>query len=247
MAGADQNTVDIRVTREVTHASEDKAAAMLQAYHVVLEQNGNEISVTAEGQAPPAGHNWLSWWGQAQLNVHYEITVPRKFAARLETAGGDVEAANLEGKLTAATQGGNLSFDGMAGDVNGQTEGGNVRAAGCQGHLSLTTQGGNITIKDFAGPDLRAETEGGSVSADFAVAPRSDCRLHTSGGNVTARLPDSAALTLDAHTEGGTASSDLPVQIQGKMESESLHGTINGGGPKLTLETEGGDIRIEKR
>jgi len=247
VTGWDQNTVEVRVTREVTRASDSEAAGILKSHRVLLEQHGDEISVTADEPSLPSRGSWWGWLEQAQLNVHYEISLPRKFTARLETAGGEIEAANLQGDVDAKTQGGNLSFDTVAGAVDGETEGGSVKASACQGQLSLKTEGGNIAITGFAGPDVQADTEGGSVSADFAVAPRSDCTLHTSGGNVTARLPAKAALTLDAHTEGGTASSELPVQIQGDMERQTLRGTINGGGPKLTLETEGGNIRLQKR
>jgi DUF4097 and DUF4098 domain-containing protein YvlB len=247
LVGSEQDTVEISVTREVTRASESDVAEILKAHHVVLRQNGDEISVSANEPSLGGHGSWWSGWDQPQLNVHYDITVPRKFVSRLETSGGAIEAASLGGNLTAKTQGGSLDFDGIAGDVDGETEGGSIHSASCDGHLSLKTEGGGITIKAFAGPDVQAETDGGSVSADFAVPPRSDCTLHTSGGNVTANLPGTAAVTVDAHTSGGSTSTDLPVQIQGEMERETLRGTINGGGPRLTLETDGGNIRIQKR
>lgn len=54
-------------------------------------------------------------------------------------------------------------------------------------------------------------------------------------------------MNLDAHTDGGTTRTDLPVQVQGEQDRETLRGTINGGGPLLTLKTEGGNIRVLKR
>jgi hypothetical protein len=38
--------------------------------------------------------------------------------------------------------------------------------------------------------------------------------------------------------------SDVPVTIQGKIESHSLRGDMNGGGPILRLRSSGGGVRI---
>ena len=70
---------------------------------------------------------------------------------------------------------------------------------------------------------------GGSITADFAAAPKADCMLSTIGGSVTALIPATAAVTLDAHTEGGAVKSDLAVQGGGAAKGSTLRGNINGG------------------
>ncbi len=247
VVGADQNGVQIRVVRDVTHASEADAARILKEHHVVLQQHGNEISVTAQEPSSFWPGSWWRWWGQRNLIVHYEITLPHAFDVRLKTEGGAIKVATLHGTVTANTEGGSLNFNGIEGKVNGQTEGGSIKAVGCQDELQLRTEGGSIAIDEFTGKGLQALTEGGSIVAEFAVPPRSDCTLRTSGGNVTVRIPETAAVNLDAHTDGGRTRTDLPVQIQGRLDRETLRGTLNGGGSLLTLETSGGNIRVLKR
>ena len=247
VTGSDQNTVEVEVDRKVTHASDSEAARMLKEEHLVVKQTGNDISITTH--EPPSFHNhslW-GWLSEPNLNVHYEITVPRKFDVRLKTSGGGVKVASLQGNAEVKTEGGGLDFNDIEGRVNGQTEGGGIRAVSCKNELLIQTQGGGITIERFTGSRVRATTEGGSVSADFAAAPKADCELRTEGGSVTARLPGGAAVTLDAHTEGGSVRTDLPVQVQGQFHNSTLKGTINGGGPLLTLETEGGNIEVLKQ
>jgi hypothetical protein len=247
VVGTDQSTVQIRVLREVTHASDDEAARVLKDHHVVLEQHGNEISVTAKEPHPFGSVSWWRWWGQPNLNVHYQISVPQAFDVRLKTEGGGVTVAALHGNVTAKTEGGSLKFTGIQGNVDGLTEGGNVEAIACHDELQLHTEGGNINVQQFSGTGLQAHTEGGSIVADFAVPPRADCALHTEGGNVTVKIPETAAINLDAHTDGGTTRTDLPIQLQARLDGETLRGTINGGGPALKLKTEGGNIRVLKR
>lgn len=245
--GADQNTVEIQVDREVMRASDSDAAKILKEEHLVLTQNGNEISLAAQEPFSLRRISFWGWWSQPNLNVHYEITVPRKFDVQSATSGGDVKVAGIQGGANVKTMGGKLDCKDIGGDVDGQTMGGDVGATACRGSLRLKTMGGGISIDDFAGPSIQASTEGGSVSANFAVAPKSDCDLHTSGGNVTARIPASSALNVDAHTWGGSVRTDLPVQVEGQVHDSSLHGTLNGGGPQLKLETMGGNVEVLKR
>jgi len=247
VTGSDQNTVDVQVERKVTRASDSEAARILKEERLVLKQTGNEISITTHESPGFENHSFWGWLGGPNLNVHYEITVPRKFDVRLETSGGGIKVASLQGDAEVKTEGGGLDFNDIDGRVNGQTEGGGIRAVSCKNELLVQTQGGGITIERFTGSRVRAATEGGSVSADFAAAPKADCELRTEGGNVTARLPQGAAVTLDAHTEGGAVRTDLPVQIQGQFHNSALKGTINGGGPLLKLETEGGNIEVLKQ
>ena len=247
ITGGDQSTVEIQVTREVTHGNGADASAILKGEHVTLQQTGNTISITAQ---EPEMLRSRSLWGlvsQPNLNAHYEITLPRTFTVRSKTSGGDIKVAGVQSSVTITTMGGRLDCQDIDGTLDGKTMGGDVQAAGCKGKVHLETMGGGITIDGFSGPNIQATTQGGSVSADFAAAPTADCELSTSGGNVTARLPADAAVTLDAHTEGGSVSSDFSVPAGHGFINESLQGPINGGGPKLKMQTMGGNIEVLKR
>jgi len=246
VVGADQDRVDVRVSRKVRRASDSEADRILAEEELVLSQVGNQITVSA--RKPPSLERG-SWWGwiRPELDVNCEISVPRKFDVHLKTAGGGIKVATVQGGVNVRTEGGRLDFDDVEGDVDGQTQGGGIRAAGCKGQLQINTQGGGITVEAFAGPSVHGTTQGGSVTADFAAAPRSDSVLRTIGGSVTVRLPATAMVTLDAHTEGGGVKSDLPVQVAGATEGSTLRGKINGGGPSLKLETMGGSIHVWKR
>ena len=246
VAGADQDTVNVRVTRKVKRATGSDAQRILAEEKLVLKQSGDEISINA--QEPPSLRSGPGWpWARPGLDVNYEITVPRKFDLRLKTAGGGIKVATVQGGVNVRTAGGSLDFDDVDGNVDGQTQGGGIRAAGCKGELVVKTAGGGITVESFAGPFVQGTTDGGSISADLAASPQSDCLLRTSGGSVTARIPAAAMVTLDAHTEGGTVKSELPVQTEGAANGSTLRGKINGGGPSLKLGTGGGSINVLKR
>jgi DUF4097 and DUF4098 domain-containing protein YvlB len=245
ITGSDESTVKIRVQREVSGANDADAVKILKEEHVVFEESQDNISITARN--PPSLNGFSLFGNKPNFNVHYEITVPRKFEASVETSGGNVDVANVEDNVHLKTMGGKLDCQDIGGNVDGYTMGGDIHAAGCKGGLRLETMGGNITIEEFAGPAIHATTQGGSVSADFAATPTADCELHTTGGNVTARLPGDAAVTFDARTDGGSINTDFPVQPENHFANDTLKGSINGGGPVLRMETMGGNIEVSKR
>jgi TM2 domain-containing membrane protein YozV/predicted Ser/Thr protein kinase len=247
ISGADQNTVEIHVEREVNGMSDDSAYAkkLLTEEHVTLKQTGNEISITAEN--PPSLNAASLLWHHANLDAHYQITVPRQFEVHSETSGGDMSVSTIQGSVNIKTMGGRLDCHDINGNVEGNTMGGDVHAAECNGELRLQTMGGQITLESFTGPDVQAKTQGGSVSAEFTTAPTSDCELSTSGGNVTARLPGDAALNIDAHTEGGDINTDFRLKVNQQFANGVLKGAINGGGPTVRMETLGGNIEVLKR
>ena len=243
IAGADQNTIEIEVQREVRGASDSDAARILREEHVVIEQTGNAISINSTN--PDSLHSFFGW-NHPNLNVHFEITVPRQFDVHVATGGGDVGLNDLRGDLHVRTGGGHVKLEDIDGNVDVETGGGEVYAHNCKSPLQLRTGGGDITIEGFMGPNIQARTGGGSISADFVAAPKADSEFRTGGGGVRVRLPGDSALNLDARTGSGGVTTDLPVQIEGKRSDDRLKGSINGGGPSLKVQTGGGSIEILK-
>jgi DUF4097 and DUF4098 domain-containing protein YvlB len=244
--------VGIQVERDVRSASDAEASEILQDEHVVIEQHGNRISIRAQSPFSLHAGSWLGWWNRPNLDVHYEITVPRDFTVQSKTSGGDMKVGGVQGQVGITTMGGELECTDIGGDLDGKTMGGSVHARKCRGKLNLQTMGGDITVDEYTGPNVQAVTSGGSVSADFATAPTADCDLHTIGGNVTVRLPDTAAVILDGHTMGGDVKTDFPITPKEGFGSGSLEGSVNVGlsplsAPTLKMDTTGGSVEVWKR
>ena len=223
------------------------ASGILIGENLLLKQDDNSLSITAQEPLGLNSRSFLGWVNRPNLNARYEIALPRKFQVQLATAGGNVEISSVTGRVKLDTSGGGLVCRDINGEIKGETSGGDINADGCQGELRLDTSGGSVSIGNFTGPDVHATTSGGNISVDFAVAPKADCDLQTSGGNVSASLPANASINLDAHTDGGSVKTELPVEMAGQLDEGTLKGPINGGGPGLKLETSGGNIDIRKQ
>jgi DUF4097 and DUF4098 domain-containing protein YvlB len=141
----------------------------------------------------------------------------------VRTSGGSIEASRIEGSLDASTSGGSVRIDGVKGDLKAHSSGGPIHVLDAEGRVD-------------------ADTSGGGVDVSFAKGNGKGGRIESSGGGITVSLDPTVHLEIDAHAEG--IHSDLPLAMQGDISRESLHGTLNGGGPSLRLDTSGGSIHI---
>ena len=164
----------------------------------------------------------------------------------LDTSGGSVTAENIGGRALLNTSGGSITARDIKGDVDCDTSGGSITVDGAEGDVVAHTSGGSIRLDNIYGT-VEAETSGGSITADLAMAPDGPMKLETSGGSISLYLADDTRADIDARASGGRVRSDLPVLVQGEISRSRLRGTLNGGGPLLTLRTHGGGIKINRR
>jgi TonB family protein len=164
-----------------------------------------------------------------QFYVQFVVTVPATFNLDVTTALGDIETADIGGRVCLVTQGGNITAGriGMAGPLS---------ARGERAFAKIATQGGHILLKDVAG-DLDAYTAGGHI---LVGSIDGNARLHTGGGHIrAAKIKGTARL----ETEGGNitvgeAGSFVAVRTTGgQIDFGEVHGSVH-------AETGGGGIRV---
>jgi DUF4097 and DUF4098 domain-containing protein YvlB len=254
------NTVEIEALLKADTRDEDKAEEIFDLFELDFEQDDDIIYVTGDYTKPDK--KW-GFWGRDKnrLRVKFLITVPEVFDVTLETSGGSISVADLEGAVRAKTSGGSLSFDKIEGPVRGNTSGGSITLAGCVGTADVRTSGGSINIGRVEGDVVAqtsggsinveevmgvidASTSGGSVTARITEQPEDDCRLTTSGGSVTVYVAPEMGFELDARTSAGHVKTDFPIKVSGRISKSSLQATINDGGPELYLRTSGGNINL---
>lgn len=245
-----RNAVEVEVRREA------RGRASEEDFQVEFRQDGDRIVID--------GTSERNRWGSDGLSIDFVIEVPEQFNLDLETAGGNISVDDLNGTVKASTAGGNLSFGAITGSIRASTAGGNVSLKDNDGDVTVRTAGGNVSIGGAAG-DLRVNTAGGNIhaeairgtaelntaggqiSARLDEQPQGSWELSSSGGEITVDLADGIQVDLDAQTMGGHVVTDFDVTIRGTVRPGSLTGTINGGGPNLSLKTAAGDIRIRRR
>jgi DUF4097 and DUF4098 domain-containing protein YvlB len=225
-------------------------------FHIESSINGVDIRADI-----PRSRSLFGDWGRG-IRVKYTINVPFEYDLKIRTAGGAIAMTSVDGTIDARTSGGGINAENLSGAIDLTTSGGGVRVSTLRGDISLKTSGGSITVegaygmleaRTSGGPirlseidaQVDARTSGGGITVS-AIGENKGINLRTSGGGISVTLPESIRANLNARTSGGRVSTDFPITVQGTVSGSSLEGTINGGGPEISLRTSGGSIRIQK-
>lgn len=224
-------------------------------YNFSIEQSGNTVEVSAKR----IKDGWGGWMSKIP-SVSFIIKVPRKSMVDLRTSGGHIEVAMLEGEVKMNTSGGHLTMKEVDGLIDARTSGGHIEMADIKGKADVRTSGGHIDLKKSEGlftlktsgghididdlyGSVKAATSGGSVNANMGII-NGDIELKTSGGSVSLSMPSEEGVDLDIR---GTRVRANLVNFSGSQTKNSISGTINGGGYKVTLKTSGGTARLDLR
>ena len=160
-------------------------------------------------------------------------------------SGGSIRVGEILGPIKATTSGGSITIKDCGGDAALNSSGGSIKTGDVNGSLVANTSGGSIQVGNIAG-NFQANTSGGSIHATLESQISKPMNLKTSGGSIHVRVKPDFQATLDAKTSGGRVICDLPLKVAGKFSKKSIHGAVNGGGPKVTLRTSGGSIRLSE-
>jgi DUF4097 and DUF4098 domain-containing protein YvlB len=226
-------------------SSEQEARRQFESYRVNAYVRGDTAWIVGD------------WQGARPRKFSGEVTirVPREMAlVKIETAGGNVDARAISGRLEAQSGGGNIQVDDIAGGVSAETGGGSIEVGTIGGDIGLRTGGGSIQVHHANGKVV-AETGGGSVEIQSATQGAS---IETGGGSIELKQCNGKA---KVSTGGGgidLGNIDGPVDIEtggGSIHLTSAKGHVRaqtgGGGielygvPSANAETGAGGITVK--
>lgn len=221
----------------VVHADLEASEAFLSDFHISAEQTPSGVTILAR-------KSHRDWSDTGPTRVRFTIQVPRNYRVDLQTSGGGLDVRDLNAAVRAETSGGGVQVQNVAGTVNARTSGGRIEVADSTGDLDLKTSGGGIDIRNDDGK-VEARTSGGGIQAQLRA--NHGINLRTSGGTIIVQLPQDTRASVDAETSGGRVTSQFPISATQIGDRNHLQGTIGGGGPRISLNTSGGNIRLEPR
>lgn len=192
-------------------------------------------------------------------------------AANCQTAGGEIVVHDAGGPVTLATEGGNIQVDRAGSSVDAHTAEGVIEIAQADGMVTADTRGGSIQVgsargvkcesgagpirvKTLSGP-LHLSTAMGAILAEVLAGANSieDASLVAGSGDITVILPATLHLSVRARNETGgnprivSDFSEIRARQVGFSRPPLVYeGSINGGGPLMTLSTAGGIIYVRK-
>jgi DUF4097 and DUF4098 domain-containing protein YvlB len=225
--GGPQSDVSYTFHGRYSTSSEEKGRRSLDAYKISAFVRGDTTYVTADwqGRGEP---NWCT--GEFVINVPRNVEL-----AKVETKGGSVSVAHLNGRLEAESGGGRIHLEDISGAVRAGTGGDNIEVESVGGDLDLQTGGGKVRVGSVKGR-ISASTGGGDV---VLVSSDQGAVLESGGGNIQVKQCGGA---LKISTGGG----NIDVgSVGGPAEIDTGGGSIRLGWAKGMVRAETGAGRIE--
>jgi hypothetical protein len=225
---AADNRVRCRAEVRVWAGNEESARRSFRNFQLSV-RTLSEGGVSVQGRAPHSPQH---------MKIVYEIQTPRRFNLDLETGGGNLRVADLEGKLQAVTASGDIDAGDISGAVRAETAGGNISLGNVGQRLQARTAGGNIRAGDISG-DAELETSGGEILIG-RIEGRG--RAVTAGGDIVLR---SATADIVAQTAGGQIRiGDAGAGVRAQTAGGNI--VLDGVRGLVQVETAGGCIYIDR-
>ena len=222
----DADKVDYKIHLE-TDASQKDAQKLLKSFAISEHDTPDGLFLKAASDARrSSGRLWVT----------LELDIPKNSALDASTGGGNIDASEIDGRVSLETAGGNITAGNIGGPAHLETGGGNIGAKEVAGDLVADTGGGHITIDTVAG-NATLHTSGGHIRVNSI---QGTAHLDTGGGNIT--LEHSGG-ELTAETGGG--------EIEVGEAAGLVRARTGGGGIRVVrvigptnLETSGGSIYL---
>lgn len=210
-----------------------------------LEKQGEVLALVADYEGEES---------ESMSLVTLKVEAPEQAALDIEVVEADVEATCLQSSVSAVSVSGDLEVD-TRGALDLETTSGDIDAVGASGEVSTVsgdlqlTLGGSGTLSSTSG-DIRAElqvgglvdTVSGEVEITLADEAAEGLRVETTSGDVTVHIGVCSGFDLELDTLSG----DLSIEACGQCwrAYSDYSGSLAGGGPRITVSTTSGDVRI---
>lgn len=195
------------------------------------------------------------------VSIDYVIFVPVTTRIQVATKSGGVEIAGSRESVRAVTESGAIRIQATSGAVDLQSASGAIRVAGTMHSLAMRTRSGSIlaetdsvvaveatsgsgsvTVSGVRGT-LRAGTGSGRLTLDGT--PMGDWDVQSRSGSVAIRVPADCRFDLDARSRSGSVKAAVTVVSTIESSKHAVKGTVNGGGPKVAVETGSSSITVK--
>ncbi|MGA9413059.1 MAG: hypothetical protein WBV60_00110, partial [Terriglobales bacterium] len=168
--GGSQAGVTYVIHRKAYTSSEEKARREFESYRISTFVKGDTAWIVAETSRR-----------DSRCSDDFVVNVPRNLGfTKIETGGGNVNAAGVAGRVELNSGGGNIRLDDIGGEVVAETGGGMIDVGSVEGNVNLQTGGGNIKVASAKG-EIKAESGGGNV---VVLSGLQGAVLETGGGSI---------------------------------------------------------------
>jgi Putative adhesin len=212
----------------------------LNNYRLEEHQAGDQVFFSLK-EKPERGLFHMNW----KEGTKVTIETPSHLDLQARMADGNMSAQGLTGNLQVHSGDGSVTLEDVHGDLHLDASDGNVIIRRGTGTLQARGSDGHMTI-DGEFTAVQLHTSDGNLDLTLASGSKltAASRIESSDGHVAINLPSTLAADLDISTSDGRIDCSLPLTMDHYDSSHSIHGRLNGGGTPLSIHTSDGNVKI---
>ena len=272
-----RSEAEIAITKRAWGRGRKRAEERLAEIEVAVRKHraGLEVVVYDHGRKTEFSFwdlfdpdTWSSEGRRAEVDLR--ITVPEQTSFMLNGDDCDVQIRGLNGGLDLEFDDGGVEIqkirsddirietgdadidlydiDSADGRIWLMSDDGRIRVEKCEAReLEAETDDGDVVLISTRLQRLSVRTEDGDVDLEPDLEDRARVRVVTDDGDVVLSLPEDIDCQFDLETEEGEIRSDFDLEIEETEYGARVRDKIGSGRIRISVYSQGGDVRLESR
>lgn len=223
---------EVEVIARIIGRADDDASAEEMQRSVEMTQieitggDGSPLTIKANYDGVNSGNRpvWMGW-NRRLPRIEWEIRAPRQINLELDVDRSEAEVRGFAGRHRLHSDRTALRIEDLAGDIRLEIDRGRETQLGrVRGTLAIVSDRTNLTL-------TQTQLTG-------------DSSLQVGRGKLEMQLAGAPGLSLNVNRERrSTFKSDFPLAANTSSD-DKIEGTINGGGPRLSVQTDRAQVHL---
>jgi len=224
-----------------------------QLRNTVIDVNHSNRSLRLATEQRNRGDNgsWFSWNdGNDIPDVHYTVRMPRTARLTIDDHESDIEVTGLQAELRIDTHEGPIRIADQEGEVTIDSHESRMDLRNLTGRLTVDTHDSDLVAENLRGA-FELDAHDGSADVSFAELT-DDVEIDTHDARITLTFAGDIGFDLETDfNDDASLDSDFDIanlRISDDDDDEiNYRGSVNGGGPRIELESHDGRFTLRRQ
>jgi len=196
-----------------------------------IQQSGNSIRI---------GYVSDSWLLKG-ISLRLEISAPPDAQVHAKVDSGGIRVDGVKGPVECKADSGGIDIAHADAEVHASTDSGGIHIHDIRGPVYARADSGGIDALDIHGSIDVSTDSGGIHMSQTSAAP---VKAHADSGGASLKLAPGSGYDLKIHSDSGRIQV-AEMTVHGTISEHHYEGTVRGGGPRVDIDVDSGNIDIE--
>lgn len=223
----------------------------LRNTEIDVDHTSRSLHLATEQRDQGDDSRWFSWNNGGDIpNVHYTLRMPRTARLTIDDHESEIDVTGLQAELRIDTHEGPITVTDQTGEVTIDSHESRTDLRNITGRLTIDTHDGDVVVENLRGA-FELDTHDGSADVTFAELT-DDVEVDTHDARITLSFPGDAGFALRTDfSDDADLDSDFDIaslRISDDDDDEvNYRGAVNGGGPRIELESHDGRFTLRRQ